>query len=85
MDHVRIIELGACRKCGQDNCDKYESLIAILTVSIVDAKQMIMLELKNVCITFGIVCYNYYVSLTEPDPLPTFTLYAGRKGSGTHQ
>ena len=23
-EHVRIISLGACSKCGEDNCDKYE-------------------------------------------------------------
>ena len=23
-EHVKIIPLGGCRKCGEDNCDKYE-------------------------------------------------------------
>lgn len=25
VDHVKIIPLGLCGKCGQDGCDKYES------------------------------------------------------------
>ena len=25
VDHVKIIQLGGCNKCGEDNCDKYES------------------------------------------------------------
>ena len=24
-EHVRIIELGACRVCGKEECDKYQS------------------------------------------------------------
>ena len=24
-EHVKIVELGACQKCGQDDCDKYVS------------------------------------------------------------
>ena len=24
-EHVRIVELGACKQCGEDNCDKYVS------------------------------------------------------------
>jgi len=24
-EHVRMVELGACTKCGKDNCDKYVS------------------------------------------------------------
>ncbi len=25
VEHVRIIELGACSSCGKDECDKYQS------------------------------------------------------------
>ena len=25
VEHVRLIELGACMKCGADNCEEYES------------------------------------------------------------
>lgn len=24
VDHVKVVPLGACKKCGEDNCDKYE-------------------------------------------------------------
>ena len=24
VQHVKIIELGACKSCGKDNCEKYE-------------------------------------------------------------
>ncbi len=34
----------------------------------------------------GVLCQtSLLTSLAEPDPLPTFTNYAGREWSGTHQ